>query len=96
MSGLFLLYSLTLIPISHGGYTEALNKSREAAFIQSGIKGEWDTLRAGAKKAAPRAVVVSLTAAHAIYRKEIRFKSRRWGNWSIAKDKVAFSWGFTW
>jgi hypothetical protein len=96
MQSLFLLYFLAYVPVEAGQYTSALKTSREAAFIQSGIKSEFDLFKAGAKKKVPPSLASLGAIGSAAYKKEIRFKSRKFGDWSIKKNTIQVSWGFSW
>lgn len=95
MSPLFLLYTLSFVPVS-GAYAEPINKAREAAFIQSGAKQEWDVVRKAAEKRVPKPLVYAAYTYRIVNKKELRFKSSKLGTWTIRKDSVQVSWGFSW
>jgi hypothetical protein len=91
----FLLYLLTYIQLN-GPYSEALSKSREAAFIQSGIKSDYDLVNRAAVKKVPKGLYWAGSAGVMAYRKEVRFKSKHFGTWSASKDKIQVTWGVSW
>lgn len=95
MNSLFLLYSLTFIPVN-GPYAEPINTAREAAFIQSGIKAEYEVVRRAAEKKVPKPVAYAAYTYRIVNKKELRFKSSQLGTWTVRKDSVQVSWGFSW
>lgn len=94
-SSLFLLYSLTFVPI-HGPNAGMCSTMREAAFIQTGIKSDWDLVKVGATKAVPVPAKQAAAVGAMIYTKEIKFKSKALGDWAVRKDRVSVTWGFSW
>jgi hypothetical protein len=81
-NGLFLLYSLSFIPVG-GQYSEAIDRAREAAFMQCGIKDEWETTRVGAEKKVPKRLKQVAVVFTVVRQKEIKFNSRQFGSWDI-------------
>lgn len=75
MDGLFLLVGLSFIPIQ-GVYGPALDKTRKAAFIQSGLQADWDTVRGAAEKRVPPILRHASVVGAAIYKREVELNSK--------------------
>ena len=95
MSGLALLYCLSFVPVA-GANSQAINTAREAAFIQSGVKQEYDLVKRALEKKVPQPVAAGAFLYRSFKRQEIRFKSSDYGTWTIKKDSVHVTWGISW
>jgi hypothetical protein len=91
MNSLFLLYALTYVPLSTPMHT-----AREAAFIQSGVKHQWNEVRLAAEKKVPKPVAAAAFVYRVVKKEEIKLKSSNYGHWTIKKDSVHVSWGVSW
>lgn len=91
MDGLFLLYALTFVPIAPGPHQAAYETGRKAFLMQSGAQAEWDVLNAALRRLAPKPARYAGAAYTLVHKKELRFKSSRFGTWLIKKDAVQFS-----
>jgi len=96
MNGLFLLYGLTYVPVTAGNYTAAVDEARTAAFMQSGLKTQWEAADKCAEKHVPVIVFLAAGAASAIQHKQLEVRLQNYGTWSVNNSglKTTFSWGF--
>lgn len=92
---MLLLYLLTYIQLN-GQYGQALSSAREAAFIQSGIKSDYDVARKAATKKVPKELYWAGSVGVMVYKKEVRFKTRDYGHYQINNQKVLVTWGVSW
>jgi hypothetical protein len=100
MGALWLVYTLNYLPVRPGPHAAMYSTTRDAAFIQSGAKAEWNKNVDGAKKVAPKDLVLGITAIVFVYhvdkQREVILHSRYLGNWSVTKTGASVSYGFSW
>ncbi len=96
MDGLFLLVGLVYIPVPPSQYANALTTTRDAAFIQSGLKTDWDTVRLAAEKRIPIVLKQGAAAYTLVHDKCLEINTRSFGSWTAKPGllKATFSWGF--
>jgi hypothetical protein len=100
-SGIFILYGLTFVPISAGQYTGGLSTTREAVFMQTGIKNDWDVVRIAAEKRVPKAAAQGAAVFAVVQRRALTIHDHTLGTWTLelprdgsTKLSATVSWGF--
>lgn len=95
MHSLFLLYLVTAVPIE-GAHAPAIKAARDAALIQSGIRDEWHVVRRAAERKVPERVRQAAAVALVVHKRELKLKSKEYGNWTLTPKGAAVTWGFSW
>lgn len=95
MNGLFLLVSLSFVPVSAGQYTGAITTARDAAFIQSGLKHDWDTVAAATAKKVPKPVSQAISLGTAVYKREAVLRTRSYGTYDVSPTSISASFSFS-
>ena len=96
MDSIFLLYLLAFIPVK-GVNSGVIITTRDALFIQTGIRKDYDVVKKNVEKRIPKTIALGAGLGYRlISKKELEINSRAYGHWNVAKDRVHVSWGFSW
>jgi hypothetical protein len=93
-NGLLLIYALSTIPAPQP-YTGPISKTRDALFIASGAKDDFEMVKRGASSKVSKDVQKIAIGLGFVYgiavKKTINIHSRTYGNWQIQKNEIKAS-----